>query len=208
MGKFLKQVLFLVPIAAIVIAPVVLHFKNTSAEREAGLHAVDDDHSVQTSSSMKLPDISGEKQDYSMPEPFASNDVFGVTYSMQKSMDPNTWMKMLTSMINPHGVSPEAMCALCHREKEVARYQKQFGPIMEPTWNQYKAMMDPHVMGSMMNPAMMTQMMHQMVAMPMQMMAPMMNSGAGTSGMLPNVMSPDQYKEWYNKQREGRNQRK
>lgn len=208
MGKLLKQFLFLVPIAAIAIAPVVLHFKNTSTEHEAGLHAVDNVHNTQTSSSMKLPGMPGEKQDYSMPEPFASDDVFGVTYSMQKSMDPNTWMKMLTSMINPHGVSPEAMCALCHREKEVTRYQKQFGPIMEPTWNQYKAMMDPHVMGSMMNPATMTQMMHQIVAMPMQMMAPMMGSRAGTSGVFPNVMHPDQYEEWYNRQQEGLNRKK
>ncbi len=208
MGKLLKQVLFLVPIAAITITPVVLHFKNTSTEHEAGLHAVGNDHDVKTSSIMKPPDIPGKKQDYSMPEPFASDDVFGVTYSMQKSMDPSTWMKMLTSMINPHGTSPEAMCALCHREKEVTRYQRQFGPIMEPTWNQYKAMMDPHVMGSMMNPAAMTQMMHQIVAMPMQMMAPMMNSRAGPSGMLPNVMNPDQYEEWYNKQQRGLGQKR
>lgn len=202
MGKFKlpRQILFLIPVAAIVAVPAALYFKNNTTE-----HVAEDPHAIND-------DSHNTKKSFSMPEPFASEDAFGITYPMRKSMDPGTWMQMMTAIMNPRETSPEAMCTLCHQEKDVMRYQQQFGSIMQPTWNQYKAMMDPHVMGAIMNPALMTQMMHQITAIPMQMMMPMTHGWPGTnpapgmalqpnsSGITQNIMSPEQYEAWYNEQ--------
>ena len=189
MNKLLKQALFVVPIAVIVAAPVILSYLKTTGIIQ---HSDNNYNTPQTPSGTEASSVFTEVQkNYSMPEPFASNDIFGMTYPMRKSMEPNTWMKMLTNMMSPHGTSPNAMCALCHQEKDVARYQEQFDPAMQSIWNQYKVMMDPHAVNALINPVVMTQMMHQMLTLPMQMMGGMPEMG-------PSMMSPEQYKKWYN----------
>ncbi len=208
MSKFFKQALFLIPVAVIVSAPVVLHLKNTSAKHVKSSYTTDENYSTPTFSGTASFSALGIKKDPAMQEPFSSEDMFGMTYSIRKSMDPNTWMQIMISMMNPHGTSPEAMCAACHRGKDLVRYQKQFGPMLQLPWNQYKTMMDPHAVGSMTNPTTMMQMMHQIMAMPMQIIAPMMNGNlrldshipTDLPGTIPNVMGPKQYEEWYNKQ--------
>ena len=82
---------------------------------------------------------------------------------MQMMMDPNA--------------SAMGSCALCHTGEDLARYEKDFGPMMDAATNMYKAA-GPHQaaqymnpMMSMMNPAMMSSMMNPM----MGMMGPMMN---------------------------------
>lgn len=211
MSKLLKQALFVIPIAAIIAVPVVLHLKNINVKDVVDSSATtNSNYSTPMFPNMNPVGVSSKERDYAMPEPFSADDAFGMTYTMRKSMDPKTWMQMMTNMMNPHGSSPEAMCASCHQGEDLARYQKQFGPMMSSSWNQYKSMMDPHTMGSNMNPAMMTQMMHQMMAIPMQMMMPMMYSGYGMnphmgiptypSMSVPKVMDPMQYENWYNEQ--------
>lgn len=212
MTKLLQQALFIIPLAVVIAAPAVLHLKNNTTKQESSSYATTTSgHIASIFAPKKLSNAVSEKQKYTMPEPFADGYAIGMTYAMRKSMDPKTWMQMMTTMMNPHGTSTEAMCASCHEGEDLARYQNQFGPMMQPSWNQYKAMMDPHAMGAMMNPMMMTQMMHQMAAIPMQMMMPMMmNSGLGMnphmgipttpSATVPKVMDPKQYEEWYNEQ--------
>lgn len=177
MNKLLKQALFIVPIAAIVVAPAIIpYIKNIgTAPHIEG----DNTYNAEKPSSGIRTSSTSNTQKYSMPEPFASVDTFGMTYPMQKSIDPATWMQMLTNMVNPHGTSPEAMCALCHQGEDMARYQKDFGLMMDSMWEPYKAMMNPHMMlpfmnpnayMGMMNPSMYMNMMHPM----MGMMGPMM----------------------------------
>ena len=127
----------------------------------------------------------------------------GMTAEMQKSMDPNTWMQMMQMMMYPNATAMGS-CALCHEGEDLARYKKDFGPMMEAATNMYKAagphqaaqymnpmmgMMNPNMMGGMMNPAMYMNMMYPMMGMmgPMMgMMGPMMNP----MGMMGGMMNP------------------
>ncbi len=119
----------------------------------------------------------------------------GMTSSMEKSMDPNIWSQMMATMMDPQKSSPIATCVLCHESEDMARYQKDFGPMMEAMWQPYKAMMNPHMMSSMMNPNVYTNMMGPMMnpAMYMNMMNPMMGMlgpmmGMGGGGMMNPAM--------------------
>ena len=73
----------------------------------------------------------------------AQGSMESMTDAMQKSMDPNVWTQMMGMMMNPQQSSPIATCALCHEGSDVARYQKDFGPMMDAMWEPYKAMMNP-----------------------------------------------------------------
>ena len=117
----------------------------------------------------------------------------GMSYAMQKSMDPNVWMKMMPMMMDPSKMMSMENCALCHEGDDLARYAKDFGPMMEPMQNMAKSFaphqmvsyMNPMMnsmggMGGMMNPAMYMNMMYPMMGMmgPMMgMMGPMMGMG-------------------------------
>ena len=120
-----------------------------------------------------------------------------VTPAMQKSMDPNVWSQFMAMMMNPQKSSAVATCALCHQGDDIARYQKDFGMLMDSMWEPYKAVMNPHMMLSftnpnaymgMMNPAMYMNMMYPM----MGMMGPMMGMGAPmmNPAMYMNMMYP------------------
>ncbi|MDW3094225.1 MAG: hypothetical protein R8G33_00980 [Gammaproteobacteria bacterium] len=130
-----------------------------------------------------------------------TNAMAGMSYPMQKSMDPNVWMKMMPMMMDPSKMMSMENCALCHEGDDLARYAKDFGPMMEPmkelakaaSPHQMASMMNPFMnsmggMGGMMNPAMYMNMMYPMMGMmgPMMgMMGPMMG---GMGGM--NMMNP------------------
>ncbi len=137
----------------------------------------------------------------------------GMTQAMQKSMDPNVWSQMMAMMMDPQKSSPIATCALCHQDKDVARYQKDFGGMMDAMWQPYQSMMNPHMMSSMMNPnaymsmmnpATYMNMMYPMMGMMGPMMgmgAPMMNPGGHMMNpgghMMNNPMDPKQYEQWF-----------
>ena len=74
----------------------------------------------------------------------------GMTHEMQKSMDPNTWMQMMQMMMDPNA-TPIQNCALCHEGEDLARYQKDFGPMMDAATSMYKAA-GPHQAAQYMNP--------------------------------------------------------
>ena len=128
------------------------------------------------------------KKDYSMLEPFASNGMNAMSYPMKKSMDPSTWMSIMMGMMNPHQSSPAAMCAKCHEGEDLARYQHNFGPMMQSMWSPYQ---------NMMNPMMMNQLMHQMAS-PMTSPGQAMQQAPVIQSATP--MSPEEYKKWYNEQ--------
>ena len=112
--------------------------------------------------------------------------------TMQKSMDPNVWAQMMAMMMNPQKSSSGATCALCHEAADVARFQKDFGPMMHAMWQPYKAMMNPQMMTSMMDPNAYMGMMGSMMnpAMYMNMMNPMMGMMAPMMGMMGPMMNP------------------
>ncbi len=107
----------------------------------------------------------------------------GMSSAMQKSMDPNVWTNMMTMMMNPEKAMSMESCAQCHDAEDVARYTKDFGPMMEAM----KPMM------SMMNPNMYMNMMYPMMGMMNPMMASMMNPMAYMNMMYPmmgGMMNP------------------
>ena len=131
----------------------------------------------------------------------------GMSYAMQKSMDPNVYMQMMQMMMDPNATAMGS-CALCHEGDDLARYQKDFGPMMDAATGMYKVA-GPHQatqymnpMMSMMNPAMYMNMMGPMMGMmgpmmnPMGMMGPMMNpmgmmgGGMNPMGMMGGGMNP------------------
>ena len=158
----------------------------------------------------------------------------GMSYAMQKSMDPNVWSQMMTMMMDPSKSSAIDSCALCHTGEDIARYQKDFGPMMDAMMGMYKSVA-PHQsmqymnpMMSMMNPAMYMNMMYPMMGMmgpmmgmmgpmmapmmnpammggmmnPMGMMGPMMNpmgmmGGGYNTGNPMGMMDPKQYENWF-----------
>ena len=119
----------------------------------------------------------------------------GMSYAMQKSMDPNVWSQMMAMMMDPSSSSAMANCALCHEGEDLARYQEQFGPMMDAAFSMYKSMSPQQMMGmmgpmmNMMNPAMYMGMMGPMMGMmnPM-MMGPMM--GMMNPMMMGSMMGP------------------
>ncbi len=150
-----------------------------------------------------------------------------MSQAMQKSMDP----KVMNNMMNMMMTSPDKLmsiesCAECHTDEDVARYQKDFGPMMDamkpmmsmmnPMMGMMYPMMAPMVnpMMGMMGPTM--GMMNPMMAPAMGMMNPMVNpmmdmSGAMMSPMMGmmnpmmapmmnpmGMMDPKQYEQWFN----------
>ena len=103
-----------------------------------------------------------------------------MTPAMQKAMDPNVWSNMMAMMVDPEKAMSLESCAQCHEGEDLARYQKDFGPMME-AMKPMMSMMNPHMMSSMMNPMM--GMMNPMMGMMNPMMG-MMNPMMGMMGMM------------------------
>ena len=82
---------------------------------------------------------------YAMPEPFSNVNMFGLTYSMRKSMDPTTWAQMFSMMMNSQHTSPVNACALCHHEEDHARYQNNFGEILDILRQHNQVMFNPFI---------------------------------------------------------------
>ena len=120
-----------------------------------------------------------------------STSMDGMTDSMQKSMSPEVWNSMMAMMMNPEKMMSMESCVQCHDGEDVARYQKDFGPMME-MMKPMAQMMSPHMMNSMMNPmmGMINPMMGMMnPAMYMNMMNPMMGMMNPMMGMMnPSMM--------------------
>ena len=108
-----------------------------------------------------------------------NNDMMAsMSYPMQKSMDPQVWSQMMAMMMDPAKAMSMESCALCHEGDDLARYAKDFGPMMEAS-QQMAQYMSPHQMMQGMTP-----MMNMMN--PMAMMYPMM----GMMGPMMGMMNP------------------
>ena len=130
----------------------------------------------------------------------------GMSYPMQKSMDPQVWMQMMTMMMDPARAMSMENCALCHQDDDLARYAKDFGPMMEAS-QQMAQWMSPHQMMQAMNPMMMGMMNPMMMGgmNPMMMggMNPMMGMGGhGANNPMGQMMNPEQYTNWFNQMSE------
>ncbi|MFK7795586.1 MAG: hypothetical protein AB8B89_09570 [Gammaproteobacteria bacterium] len=122
-----------------------------------------------------------------------ANMMTGMSYPMQKSMDPQVWMQMMTMMMDPAKAASMENCALCHEGEDLARYAKDFGPMMEPMQKMGEAM-SPHQMLQGMSPMMggMGNMMNPMSMMmnPMSMMYPAMGMMGPMMSMMGPMMNP------------------
>ena len=103
----------------------------------------------------------------------------GMTHAMQKTMDPEVWSKMMGMMMDPAKAMSMESCAMCHEGDDLARYAKDFGPMMDAS-QQMAKFMSPHQMMQMANPMM------GMMMNPMSMMYPMM----GMMGPMMGMMNP------------------
>ncbi len=110
----------------------------------------------------------------------------GMSYPMQKSMDPQVWMQMMTMMMDPAKATSMENCALCHEGDDLARYAKDFGPMMQSMQSMSKSFA-PHTAMQQMNP-----MMNSMGGMmnPMTMMGPMMGGMGGMMNPMSMMMNP------------------
>lgn len=221
--KALTEVVFLVFSLALIILLIVFEFKGSdekinktvatnNADGESLGHKDANAYHQYilpslNSSKKAVPQASnvGKSDKYAMQEPFALYNSLGLSHAMRKSIDPNTWMQLMVNMMNPQGTSSQAMCAACHDGPDLARYQQQFGPMLDAI-NPMMGMMNPNLL-----------MMNQMMMYPMQMMMPFMSGfESPPQAIAPSnppsppsgIMSPEDYKKWYNDQQEKLNNSK
>ena len=138
-----------------------------------------------------------------------------ITPAMKKSMDPNVMNNLMKMMMDPEKMMSTESCVQCHEPEDVARYEKDLGPMMEAMkpmmsmMNPMMGMMNPMMgpMMSMMNPmmapmmGMMTPMMNPAMDMSYSMMSPMMGMVNPMMGPMMNpmgMMDPKQYEQWFN----------
>ena len=105
-----------------------------------------------------------------------------MSQALQKSMDPDVWIKLMNSMMSGElqGQPPTSSCVECHTDEDIERYQKEYGGMlsaMDPLLH----MVNPQAYGvaatGMMAP--MTGMMNPMTGMMMVPMGTMMNPMTG-----------------------------
>src|SRR5210317_939525 len=76
-----------------------------------------------------------------------------LSYAVQKSMDPNVWMKLMNDMMTGklQGQPAIASCVGCHTPEDIARYQKDFGGMMH-SMDPMMQMANPQAYTGMMAP--------------------------------------------------------
>ena len=63
-----------------------------------------------------------------------TGETLRATIAIAKTMDPNTWMQMMTMSMDPRiWMNPISSCAACHDNEDVGRYQQVFGPFVPAT---------------------------------------------------------------------------
>jgi len=112
--------------------------------------------------------------------------------AMQKSMDPNVWIKLMNSMMSGElqGQPLISSCVECHTDEDIARYQKDYGGMLQ-AMDPMMHMTNPQAYGGtatgMMAP--MTGMMNPMTGM-MAPMTGMMNPMTGMMAPMTGMMNP------------------
>ena len=72
----------------------------------------------------------------------ASGEATRAAQSIARTMDPNTWVVMMTMSMDPRiWANPISSCTACHDNEDTARYQQVFGPYVA-------AMMNPMIMAN------------------------------------------------------------
>ena len=253
MRKLLTQAFFVIPLLAVVTAPILddrykfmskfndfLRKENVQAAKSSSdtnlSYSKPKMRTVDKGETRNLSYLrTGDK--YAMAEPFAlklqNKDAYpswfpfsfpnmeSVNYAMQKMMDPNTMTQLMAMMMNPQDVTVEAMCVTCHTGEDIARYQTYYGPMLNAMWAPFQTAMNPATYTGMMgmadpmagyggmgannpmfNPAMwMNPMTYMNMMGPMMGMNPsMVMATPGSYATTPKVMSPEEYKNWYESQ--------
>ncbi len=97
MKKLFQQALFVIPIAALIVAPFIIDHKSQSAAQTYQSHSSQHDDS--TGVDFDVPKVV-DKQQYAMSEPFANYSPFAATTTMHQSMNPLVWMRLMFDMAN------------------------------------------------------------------------------------------------------------
>ena len=94
MNNYLKNILFVAPIAAIFAVGIGLHYINKSKQPEpsASSNTSAYDHPTFSAKTTVNPPDTVNYQNYAMPEPFAAHAPFNFT--------PAAWMQMMNNMMN------------------------------------------------------------------------------------------------------------
>ena len=101
MKKLFQQALFVIPIVALIAAPLIIEHKRKSAEQALPNYSSGNTHIGEQSTGIDfdIPSVVDKKQ-YAMSEPFAEQSSFAATSAMYQSMNPLAWMKLMFDMAN------------------------------------------------------------------------------------------------------------
>ena len=104
MKNLLQQALFVIPIAALIVAPLVIDHRNKSISDEGSNVSIN--NNSLTKPFVSYPDITfdnphvRENKEYAMLEPFSEHVPFDFSGVMQQPMNPFMWMQMMVNMMN------------------------------------------------------------------------------------------------------------
>ena len=102
MNKFLQQALFIVPIVALIIAPLVIDHKIKGSSLNNSGNATDNTYTQfnrSIDSDFDAPNVVESKQ-FAMTEPFSAQDPFALTSAMNSPMSPAAWFQLMMNMAN------------------------------------------------------------------------------------------------------------
>ena len=99
MKNFIENALFLVPIVAIFVLGIALHYINKSNQPSPSEISSSSATYNYVNKANTGAHSEGHYQNYAMLEPFAENHPFDFTNVMQH-MNPGTWMQMMNNMMN------------------------------------------------------------------------------------------------------------
>ena len=98
MKKIVQQALFIIPIAALIAAPLVIdHKKNENLESK--FSSADTSANHHDDVNFNLPHVVDNEQ-YAMSEPFSEHSFFIHPCNMGNPMDPAAWMSLMMRMMN------------------------------------------------------------------------------------------------------------
>ncbi len=102
MKNVVQQALFIVPIIALIVAPLIIDHKNKASTSEvlnSASHTTFPQFNRSIDSDFDAPNVVESKQ-FAMIEPFSAQDPFALTSAMQNPMNPAIWFQLMMNMAN------------------------------------------------------------------------------------------------------------
>ncbi len=100
MNKIVQQALFIIPIAALIVAPLVIDHEKIESKFFSSEKSITQSQSNHHNDvDFNLPHVVDNEQ-YAMSEPFSEHSFFIHPCNMGNPMDPAAWMSMMMRMMN------------------------------------------------------------------------------------------------------------